>query len=81
MKDKVKKIIDEMRDDPDLGAYCRIKYTEKLEDLLEEVMQESDILDVIHRKIDEGTVTVDDFNCLIVESTPEAIRNRIRRRS
>ena len=35
----------------------------------------------ILKKIDEGTVTCDDFNKLILESTPESIRDRIRRRT
>ena len=32
------------------------------------------------KKIDENTVTVDDFNALISESTPESVQERIRRR-
>lgn len=35
----------------------------------------------IFTKIEEGTVTTDDFNRLIQEATPEAIRDRIRRRT
>lgn len=35
----------------------------------------------IFRKIDEGIVTADDFNKLISEATPEAVRDRIRRRT
>lgn len=34
----------------------------------------------ILNKIDEGTVTTDDFNKLISEATPEAVRDRVRRR-
>lgn len=34
----------------------------------------------IFQKIDEGTVTVDDFNKLISEASPEALRDRIRRK-
>ena len=37
--------------------------------------------DEIFRKIDEGTVTCNDFNRLISESTPESIRDRLRRRT
>jgi|2_EtaG_2_1085320.scaffolds.fasta_scaffold00165_11 hypothetical protein len=36
--------------------------------------------DPIFAKIDEGTVTVDDFNRLIQEATPESLRDRVRRR-
>lgn len=35
----------------------------------------------IFKKIEEGTVTADDFNSLIAEATPEATRDRMRRRS
>ncbi len=35
----------------------------------------------IFNKIDEGIVTVDDFNKLISEATPEAVRDRVRRRT
>lgn len=38
------------------------------------------LLDKIIKKIDENTVTVDDFNELISESTPESVQERIRRR-
>ena len=31
----------------------------------------------IYRKIDEGTVTTDDFNSLIQEATPEAVRRSL----
>ena len=34
----------------------------------------------IFDKIDEGTVTADDFNKLILEATPESVRDRVRRR-
>ena len=34
----------------------------------------------IFRKIDEGTVTVNDFNQLIAEATPESVRDRLRRK-
>lgn len=34
----------------------------------------------IFQKIDEGTVTVDDFNKLISEASPEALRDRVRRK-
>ena len=34
----------------------------------------------IFRKIAESTVTVEDFDALIKESTPESIRNRLRKR-
>ena len=34
----------------------------------------------IFEKIDEGTVTLDDFNQLIAEATPESMRDRLRRR-
>lgn len=33
----------------------------------------------IFRKIEEGTVTADDFNRLISEATPESLRDRVRR--
>lgn len=36
---------------------------------------------LIFQKIEEGTVTVDDFNKLISEATPEALRDRVRRRT
>jgi hypothetical protein len=36
--------------------------------------------DEIFKKIDEGTVTLDDFNKLISEATPESARDRLRRR-
>jgi len=35
----------------------------------------------IYQKIDEGTVTTDDFNSLIQEATPESVRDRVRRRT
>lgn len=35
----------------------------------------------IFQKIDEGTVTVDDFNALISEAMPESSRDRMRRRT
>lgn len=35
----------------------------------------------IFSKIDEGVVTVEDFNRLISEATPEAVRDRVRRRT
>lgn len=35
----------------------------------------------IFSKIAEGTVTADDFNQLISEATPEAVRDRVRRRT
>jgi len=43
---------------------------------------ETDLLDAIVAmdKIDEGTVTTDDFNDLISEATPESMRDRLRRR-
>lgn len=45
-------------------------------------MEKKDVnTDEIFRKIDEGTVTCDDFNRLISESTPESIRDRVRRRT
>jgi hypothetical protein len=40
-----------------------------------------DSLDVVLKKIEEQKVTVSDFNQLISESTPEAIRDRLRRRT
>lgn len=39
------------------------------------------ILETIVAKIDAGTVTTSDFDALIRESTPEAVRNRVRRRT
>lgn len=36
---------------------------------------------VIFKKIEEGTVTASDFNKLISEATPEALRDRVRRRT
>lgn len=44
-------------------------------------LEEDKVLNNILQKIDEGTVTCDDFNKLISESTPESIRDRIRRRT
>lgn len=41
----------------------------------------SDILEQVLLKIQESTVTVEDFNKLINETTPESIRDRIRRRT
>ena len=38
-------------------------------------------LDVVINKIQESTVTVEDFNQLISETTPESIRDRLRRRT
>ena len=40
-----------------------------------------DILDQIIEKIDNKTVTVEDFNRLIKESTPDGVQERIRRRT
>lgn len=42
---------------------------------------EDELLNGILKKIDEGTVTCDDFNRLIKETTPESIRDRVRRRT
>jgi hypothetical protein len=39
-----------------------------------------DILETILTKIENKTVTIEDFNSLIVESMPESIRKRIQRR-
>ena len=39
------------------------------------------IYETVISKIDDGTVSCDDFNLLIKESTPEAIRDRLRRRN
>jgi len=43
--------------------------------------ESDELLKGILKKIDEGTVTCDDFNRLIQETTPESIRDRIRRRT
>lgn len=40
-----------------------------------------DIFNNVIKKIDEGTVTCDDFDRLIKETTPESIRDRVRRRT
>jgi hypothetical protein len=36
---------------------------------------------IIYTKITEGKVTVDDFNQLIQEATPESVRDKVRRRT
>lgn len=44
------------------------------------IPQDGDSMDIL-KKIDEGTVTIDDFNKLIQEAMPESVRDRVRRRT
>jgi hypothetical protein len=52
----------------------------KKETKMKEVFEDK-LLQSTLRKIDEGIVTCSDFNKLISETTPESIRDRIRRRT
>lgn len=58
-------------------AWAHLKEDGKYYDKLAK-MEESK--HVIFTKIEEGTVTADDFNKLIQEATPESVRDRLRRR-
>lgn len=58
-------------------AWAHLKEDPKYYDKLAQIEEDRD---PIFAKIDEGTVTVDDFNRLLSESTPESLRDRVRRR-
>jgi uncharacterized sporulation protein YeaH/YhbH (DUF444 family) len=58
------------------SEYKKRKEPTKMSEVFEDKLLQSTL-----RKIDEGIVTRNDFNLLISETTPESIRDRIRRRT
>lgn len=85
----VKAEMEEHHDDPETKvintkaeagkvAWAHLKEDPKYYDKLAKMEENTD---PIFTKIEEGTVTVDDFNKFILEATPESVRDRVRRRT
>jgi hypothetical protein len=87
----VKAEMEEHHDDPETKvittdeeagkvAWAHLKEDPKYYDKLAKIESNLEESHFIFNKIKKGVVTVEDFNKLIIETTPEAIRDRVRRR-
>jgi len=70
----MKNIINDLKTNDNIPSYDKQKYLTMLE-------SQDQLLNHIIDKIENKTITCEDFNYLISETTPEAIRDRVRRRT